>query len=490
MAAPHLVPLIAPLHTHYYTMQHEATLPEPQSPAPEVLVKTEDSTAVPPASTKNDDAKSDAHANHTRSRTRNDTLTALQLKQKAANVIVNKRLKPSVLRHVGDMLLEPTVTGTHTVIGQEFHQHDDIPLNRRGYKYRACQPNGNFPANLYLTADMPPYRVRASYFDRASGVSCSADASAVTTTHGWLLARANVGMREGKHYFEFEVLLGNDDTGKAHVRIGVARKEAALEAPVGFDGYGYGLRDKTGEKITLSRPQAFMETGFGTGDVIGLVVELPLLEKHRASNANFAREYQKTHARRRKADAAGPNEAAMCRYGNIVRDQIPIKYKNGLYFEQFEYTRTKEMDRLLNPVTVLGEKAVLDQDKDSKPPLPTIPDSRIVVYKNGTLVGEIFNNLYSFLPLNISDDAPASEANTKQQQNPAYRNTDDLSLGYYPMISVFQNGVVKINAGPDFKYAVPDGTTPLCERYDSQVVEEWLWDLIDEVEAEYLDSFD
>ncbi|WPK24409.1 hypothetical protein PUMCH_001682 [Australozyma saopauloensis] len=474
-------------------MEIQLTPTEPAPAKTEVLLKEESPEKVLEVLAKPEaDAKTDNSSNHTRSRTRNESLTPSQLKQRAANVVVHSRLKPSALAHDALSALEPAVTGTHTVNGEVYNLHDDLPLNRRGYKYRACRPNANFASNLYLTTDMPPFRVRACYFDRASGVSCSEDASAVTTSLGWLLARANVGMREGTHYFEFDVIHANEGSGKAHVRLGIGRKEAALEAPVGFDGYGYGLRDKTGQKITLSRPHAFMEAGFGTGDTIGIVVKLPLLADHRASNAAFAQSYQQSQPRKRKAAAMAVDseERALSQPGNIVRDQIPIKYKSGLYFEQFEYTRTKQMDHLLNPVTVLGEKAVLEQEKDSKAPLPVIPNSQIVVYKNGELVGEMFNDLYSFLPLNISDDAQATESNTKQQQNQSYRNTDDLSLGYYPMMSVFQNGVVGINAGPDFKYAVPEGATPLCEQYDNQVTEEWLWDIIDEVEAEYLDSFD
>ncbi len=58
------------------------------------------------------------------------------------------------------------------------------------------------------------------------------------------------------------------------------------------------------------------------------------------------------------------------------------------------------------------------------------------------------------------------------------------------MMSVFLNGVVKINAGPNFRFPISEEAQPLCKRYDESVVEEWLWDLIDEVEADYLDSFD
>lgn len=102
----------------------------------------------------------------------------------------------------------------------------------------------------------------------------------------------------------------------------------------------------------------------------------------------------------------------------------------------------------------------------------------------------MFEDIYSFLPLNVDNDAAASDANTKQQQNAAYRNTDDGSLGYYPMMSAFLEGVVSLNAGPDFKFPIPSGSRPLCERYEEKIAEDWYFDVLDEVEAAYLDSFD
>ena len=65
------------------------------------------------------------------------------------------------------------------------------------------------------------------------------DLKSITTTQGWRSSRTNVCIREGSYYFEFKILNSNE---KSHVRIGVGRKEASLEAPVGFDGYSYGLR--------------------------------------------------------------------------------------------------------------------------------------------------------------------------------------------------------------------------------------------------------
>lgn len=148
------------------------------------------------------------------------------------------------------------------------------------------------------------------------------------------------------------------------------------------------------------------------------------------------------------------------------------------------------MDHLLNPVTVFGERAVLEKNHNEiDDGLPTIPRSRIVVYKNGVEIGTMYENLYSFLPADVGGE---DGNNLQQAQNPGYRNTDDGSLGYYPMISVYQRGMVEFNAGPEFKYppAIENGVRPINSRFDELVVEEWLWDVIDEVEAEYLDSYD
>lgn len=36
----------------------------------------------------------------------------------------------------------------------------------------------------------------------------------------------------------------------------------------------------------------------------------------------------------------------------------------------------------------------------------------------------------------------------------------------------------------------PETVKPLNDRYEEQVIEEWYWDILDEVEAQYLDNFD
>src|SRR5271170_1590757 len=100
---------------------------------------------------------------------------------------------------------------------------------------------------------------------------------------------------------------------------------APLDVPVGFDGYSYGLRDITGQKVHLSRPKTFMEP-FGTGDVIGMHISLPPAVKTEDES-------------QQQQDKQG-----------VFRDRIPIRFRGQLYFEQPDYTASKEMDDLMNPI--------------------------------------------------------------------------------------------------------------------------------------------
>ncbi|KAL2024577.1 hypothetical protein VTK56DRAFT_7620 [Thermocarpiscus australiensis] len=124
------------------------------------------------------------------------------------------------------------------------------------------------------------------------------------------------------------------------------------------------------------------------------------------------------------------------------------------------------------------------------PALRTLPNSCIKVYKNGVLMGTPWTDLLAFLP-------PAS----KQAQQAGGREAlDDGSLGYYPAVSVFRGGAVEVNFGPKFWYPPPGfedaemkGTgpeppavrlnrlRPVSERYDEQIVEDIVYDIVDEV---------
>ncbi|KAJ9099979.1 hypothetical protein QFC19_005796, partial [Naganishia cerealis] len=121
----------------------------------------------------------------------------------------------------------------------------------------------------------------------------------------------------------------------AHVRIGWGRREAPLNGPCGLDAYSYGIRDVTGEKVTLSRPKAYAElggkAGFGTGDVVGCLIYLP--------DQDEAGEEQQQQV----GLTANGGKGTKVRKGSNVKDEfdpswvrrkrIPIRYKGQLYFE-------------------------------------------------------------------------------------------------------------------------------------------------------------
>lgn len=336
------------------------------------------------------------------------------------------------------------------------------------------------------------------------------------------MARANVGVREGRWYWECKILSGvrpanldsltvhgQDDGG--HVRVGWARREASLDTPVGFDAYSYGLRDVSGQKVHMSRPKDFMpfNESFREGDVIGLEITLPSLNLHRKVVEGI---YNKAVDISDDLDTPPLAESA-----NIIRDRVPIRYKSHLYFEQFEYHSTKDLEELMNPSPVVSSAstaALQTPPPNPNHPLPalrTLPFSLIKIYKNGQLAGTPFTDLLAFLP-------PASKP---LNQVGARDGLDDGMLGYFPAISVFRGGCAEVNFGPQFWFPPPElattaglssgddedvdmlsvdlptNPTPgikvvienrnshlraIGERFGEQIAEDVVYDLVDEVD--------
>lgn len=264
------------------------------------------------------------------------------------------------------------------------------------------------------------------------------------------MSRANVGAREGRWYFECKILSGvgkDGSTKHGNIRVGWARREAPLDAPVGFDAYSYAIRDIEGQKVHMSRPKPFMNTSITKGDVLGLEICLPSLEAQSGE-----KEYKP----------------------NVIRDRIPIRYKNQLYFEMVELAPTKEMEDLANPTTVTA----------NAPQPKTIPGSYIKVYKNGEEMGTPFTDLFAFLP-----------PHSKPAQVSTAREVDDGQAGYYPAVSGFGGGAATLNFGPDFEFPPPglkrgneivgkgiDDLRPIGERYEEMIAEDLAYDIIDEVD--------
>lgn len=345
-------------------------------------------------------------------------------------------------------------------------------------------------------------------FDRSGNV--------VTGTGGWRTSRANVSAREGRWYYEVNVLRGlppnlpSNPTATSkhpHIRVGFSRREAPLDCPVGYDVFSYGLSDTRMEAMHRSRPHKYVPTStdqswspplqISTGDVIGLEISLPSISTHRTVVCGGKDEPQKN------------GTLSKARPYDVIRDRIPIPYRGLIYFESFEYQPTKSMEsfneRTREPLASRPGGHEAPSPDHTDPSLRTLAQSSIRLWINGKLVGPIFENLLAFLP-------PASNVPPHPTPGVSARpGLDDGTLGYYPTISTFSGGIAELNLGPNFVCPPPDLTSlrspehckqpfcgsferrpedndlghaplrPFCDRFEEAIAEDVVWDIIDEV---------
>ena len=401
-----------------------------------------------------------------------------------------------------------------------YHNTDQLAHNRLGFRYMPAGLASEGSIFPFRTIESAPQSYRVSWEDRSPFVKVTQDGLGLLGEKGFRSARCNAPVRQGQWYMEVAVEHGGGarasdlpgpPTSKAegaHVRLGWARREAPLGGPCGLDGYSYGMRDKTGEKITLSRPRPYGRP-FGPGDVIGLYISLPP---------------------RRVPSKRDPHDPA-----NIKRERIAIEFKGQEYFESLEYAQSKEMLSLMDfsrkpadgpsvPPTAkksatvknVPERGTRGATSTSGPAqmrtLPTLPDSKIAFFINGQCQGIAFRELYDYCPLRAPADARKAQAKRRTREGTREHKEnhfDDGSLGYFPLISLFNGARVRLNPGPDFAFppppnidAVLDGGDPplhdvnastsnapnrtwrpLCERYAEFMEEQWELDKIEEEHA-------
>ncbi|KDR81792.1 hypothetical protein GALMADRAFT_135193 [Galerina marginata CBS 339.88] len=348
-----------------------------------------------------------------------------------------------------------------TAEGSEWFKTEMIGVNRVGYRYIPAGINPPGHATPCRTIESNPTAFRVSWEDRSPFLKVTKDGLGIAGSKGFRSARCNAPIREGKWYMEVKILHGGgertaDDSRRegTHVRLGWGRREAPLNAPVGLDGYSYGYRDKTGEKVALSRPRPYGRP-FGTGDVVGMYISLPP---------------------RRQPNKKDPHDPA-----HLKRERIPIDLKGQEVFEILEYPQSKEMAALMDysgkttssasvpsatkktangklpergGPAVPGAKAALP----SLRPLPILPNSRIAFFVNGEPQGTAFQDLYDYLPLRQTDTQKANSRKRTREGVKEHRENpfDDGTLGYYPFISLFNDASVCLNPGPDFDFPPPD----------------------------------
>jgi COMPASS component BRE2 len=317
-------------------------------------------------------------------------------------------------------------------------------------------------------------------------------------------------VREGTWYYEIEILRGDGNAGvgkgtgggevpNAHVRVGWGRREAILDAPVGLDAYSYGIRDVGCEKVHISRRKVYGDPNrhLQTGDIVGCLITLPP---------------------RPKADDSKPDP------GIIKRKRAPLKFKGQMYLESEEYRPAREMEakvdregKLVREAEEAARLAMVDvnieeesgsgakvskskgkskQKQTSKSKAKettsiteidrtptTLKGSSISFYLNGESISDhpAFEELYDFIPL---PPIITSIHQGKKGEPIKGLQYDDGTLGYYPMVSVFGRGKLKVNFGPTWTAppTLPPGVRPMCDRYDEFREEERIQDELDEQE--------
>lgn len=430
--------------------------------------------------------------------------------------VVPKRFRGPPPRLHDAELIAPVPT-LIAVPGSDLYNTLNHPYTRNGYNYIAAGPaTDELPTSVYRTLLTEPRGIHWSWSDRSSFTHISADATIISSDRGFRSARANVPVREGQWYIELHILPLDPTIDFApqgvkdgpHVRLGWSRREAGLNAPVGINGYSYGVRDTTGEKVFLSRTYPY-GTPFGPGDVVGMYISLP---------------------KARKVNAKDPMDPA-----RINRKRIPIRYKGQLYFESMDYAVSKEMEHLMDR-SRRGEKLREDQGREesvntasgmlvqpvtedtaaiaakkkrkSAPgvlaaspsqnntlrSMPTLgPDSVIGFFINGKAQGIAFENLLDFRPLRRQAAAVAGKSAVKANATSSLglsqgdndgtvittssslanilksreNHFDDGSLGYFPFVSLFGGAKVKIVSQADrFHYPPPANVREALEEAD------------------------
>lgn len=369
-----------------------------------------------------------------------------------------------------------------------FYLTPEVPVNRATFRYTPAGAAEPGRLVLHRSIENAPGYVRFSWEDRSPHVRISQDGLTIEGHGGFRSARCNVPVREGKWYVEFCIERVEDGDGHSnmgkHIRLGWARREASLNGPVGLDGYSYGMRDVNGHAVTLSRLRPYGQP-FKQGDVIGLYISLPP---------------------KREPNPDDPYDPA-----RMMQKRIPIGLKLQPYFEMAEYPVSREMkalqeeeDKVPLPTTsgkkrkseVRPTKNAGSGEQGPLRALPILKGSRIAYFVNGKCHGVAFQDIYDYLQLRETPKRKAARErqslNLKERHNPF----DDGTLGYYPMVSLFHDAVVKLNAGPDFMYPPPadidnlldggDGQAsertwkPLSERYDQFVAELFALDELEE----------
>nr|XP_036212895.1 set1/Ash2 histone methyltransferase complex subunit ASH2 isoform X7 [Bactrocera oleae] len=241
------------------------------------------------------------------------------------------------------------------------------PFNKDGYRYILAEPDPHAPFRQefdessdwagkpipgWLYRTLVPNCVLLALHDRAPQLKVSEDRLAVTGEKGYCMVRATHSVNRGRWYFEAVV---EEMPEGAATRLGWGQEYGNLQAPLGYDKFGYSWRSRKGTRFHESHGKHYSDA-YAEGDVLGFLIDLP--------------------------DETDTNYLP-----NTFKDRPLVKFKSHLYYE--------------------------DKDKvqETLKGLQVLPGSKIEYFKNGKSQGVAFTDIYggSYYPtLSIHKSATVS----------------------------------------------------------------------------------
>lgn len=94
----------------------------------------------------------------------------------------------------------------------------------------------------------------------------------IPVIHTYIL-NSHTAVNRGRWYFELTI---EEMPEGAATRIGWGREYGNLQAPLGYDKFGYSWRSRKGTKFTESQGKHYSDA-YGEGDTLGLLIDLPEL---------------------------------------------------------------------------------------------------------------------------------------------------------------------------------------------------------------------
>ncbi|XP_018790989.1 PREDICTED: set1/Ash2 histone methyltransferase complex subunit ASH2 isoform X3 [Bactrocera latifrons] len=224
------------------------------------------------------------------------------------------------------------------------------PFNKDGYRYILAEPDPHAPFRQefdessdwagkpipgWLYRTLVPNCVLLALHDRAPQLKVSEDRLAVTGEKGYCMVRATHSVNRGRWYFEAVV---EEMPEGAATRMGWGQEYGNLQAPLGYDKFGYSWRSRKGTRFHESHGKHYSDA-YAEGDVLGFLIDLP--------------------------DETDTNYLP-----NTFKDRPLVKFKSHLYYE--------------------------DKDKvqETLKGLKVLPGSTIEYFKNGKSQGVAFTDIY------------------------------------------------------------------------------------------------